>query len=300
MRISMKTLFSITCWLICTPAFTQIIADEALAHSSSNRHTGIYLLIISLFVLGINWFATKLAVKKGTKPDKDQYPGLWKFRLYSSLFLGLSVIASQVYEYWYHPLSLIVLILVILASTGYFVVLQYIRPSDRIYRSFTILKYAVFYVLLVGLCLLFLLTKPEIASSGLSIWITLGVFVLSGFWVIPNLIIHRKWKQLKRNTPVPEETGNTITKSCSLVSSLNGEESPSDDGRIVLFPDRLIFAAKDGTITPILFNSIQKVSIHKELSIVPAGLKITGFDGQTRYLLVGLPYFWKHKMEAQR
>ena len=98
---------------------------------------------------------------------------------------------------------------------------------------------------------------------------------------------------------MPEETGITITKSCSLVSSLNGEESPSDDGRILLFPDRLVFAAKDGSITPILFNSVQKVSVHKELRYIPAGLELTGFDGQTRFLLVELPYYWKHKIKAQ-
>jgi hypothetical protein len=295
----MKALFSIACLLICSPAFTQIFGAETSAHSSSNRHTGIYLLIISLLVLGINWLVTKLTVKKGTKSDKDQYPGLWNFRKYSGIFLLLTVLVSQIYEYWYHPLILIVLILVVLATLAYFVVVQYIRPSDRMYRSFNFLAALVFYVLLVGLCLLSLLTKPEIASSGLSIFIALGTFVLSGFWIIGYLVMHRKWLKLKRDTPVPEETGNTITKSCSLVSSLHREESPSDDGRILLFADRLIFAGKDGTITPIPFNSIEKVSIHKELRIVPAGLELTGFDGQTRYLLVQLPYFWKHKMEAK-
>ena len=295
----MKPLFSIACWLISSQAFTQNIAAEAHAHSSSNRHTGIYLLIISLFVFGINWLVTRFTVKKGMKPEKDQYPGLWNFRKYSGIFLLLTALASQVYDYWYHPLSLIVFILVILASICYFILLQYIRPSDRMYRNFSFLATAAFYVLLVGSVLFFLLTNPDIASSGVTGWITLGVFFLSVFSIIPYLIMHRRWKQLKRDTPVPEETSITITKPCSLVSSLNGEESPSDDGRILLIPDRLIFAAKDGTITPILFNSVQKVNIHKELRYIPAGLELTGFDGQTRFLLVELPYYWKHKIKAQ-
>lgn len=298
MTISMKTLFSIACWLIFSQAFTQNIADEALAHSSSNRHTGIYLLVISLVVIGINLLVTRLIVKKGTKSDKDQYPGLWKFRKYSVIFLWLTIIVSQVYQYWYQPHDFVFLVLFAISMGLILLISQYFRLPDWIFRHRLLYSYILFLVLLLAIVIAAISSitadLPEILT-----WVIPLFLILSAYFVVIFIIQQRKWKRLKLATPYPDELKDTISAQGGLISSVEEEANHRNEGRILLFPDQLIFVTEDGTVTPVLFNSVKKVNIHKKFRFIPVGLELTGFDGQTRFLMVGLPYYWKHKMEAK-
>lgn len=294
----MKVLFSITCWLIFSQAFTQNIADEALAHSSSNRRTGIYLLVIFLIVTGINLLVTRLTVKKGAKPDKINNPGLWNFRKYSAIFLWLAIIVSQVYQYWYQPHDLVVLVLFIISMGLMLLVSQYFRIPDWVFRHRSLYTYILFLVLTLGIVIAAISSitadLPDILG-----WIIPIFVILCAYFVAVLIIQQRKWNRFKLDTPYPGEKKDTISAHGAVTNSVGKEANHRNEGRILLFPDQLIFVAEDGTVTPILFNSIQKVSVHKKFRFIPAGLELIGFDGQTRLLMVGLPYYWKHKMEAK-
>jgi hypothetical protein len=176
---------------------------------------------------------------------------------------------------------------------------QYLRPPDWMYRHHRLYLSVFFLLLTLGITWAVISTLPAVTLAGLAGWILPAAAILALYFGVVLVVQNKKWKRIKQLTPCPDEEAGTISSEAGLIYSADEEDSTSNSGRILLFHDRLIFVTKDGTNTPIIFNAIRHIRIHRIWLIVPVGLEITDSSGHSLLLLVEMPYFWRNRIMAK-
>jgi len=183
----------------------------------------------------------------------------------------------------------IVIFLVIIAS-------QHLVLPDWLYRR----KYILLNLVLMVLCVVFFSVMIEKANhfdfGQLMIWTlpVVGVFMVYTIFMVRRET--KRQNELKGETPFNEETRSTICSEAGLVHSRDELSSHRNEGRVLLFHNRLVFVARDGTISTIPFTSIRNIRIHREWKVVPVGLKLTDYQNNVHYLAVPYPYYWRSKI----
>ncbi|MDD4646522.1 MAG: hypothetical protein PHY99_11105, partial [Bacteroidales bacterium] len=271
--------------------------NRAIFRAYAPRHyAGVFITGLVFLVIGIKWLIKQMKHKNGITTQETTSPRRQKNQKIKLLALLLIIIAFSIYKHWFEPGIFIIMIAIALAIAIPCLLFMHLRLPDWMYRYRLLLGKVVYLLFLIGLLLSFSLAFnkadiPAFLAGGAILLLFLSLLAIWSYSVQK-----KKWDQLKISTPYPEEKEDSISTSGGLICSVDEQSDESNEGRIVLMHNRLIFAAKDGTLTTIMFHSIRNIRIHRELLVIPVGLELTDYSNQKRYLVVGLPYYWKSKI----
>lgn len=254
------------------------------------------LIILLIFVIGK--LIRGIQEKKGIQPEHLNTARFHKLRKATGQIVSAVIIASMFFNLISDPDAFLLIVLVVITLGLAMLGIQHLSFPDWVYRHHFLYLNLVFVLSCMGMTFWIFSKIPDGDLSGMTAWMIGMVPIMSIYLTFALLVHRRKWKRLRALTPCDGEQHDSLTASAGLMNSEEDEMNDTAEGRIVLFPDRIVFLAKDGSSTPILFNKVQKISVYREWRIVPAGLVLTDISNGVSYLEVEMPYFWKDKMKA--
>jgi hypothetical protein len=259
---------------------------------------GVLLSILTIIVLAISWFLRKGKRKRGWVPNMTRQTGPPAIIKYTVYGIAILTLVHSFFRYALDPGLITTVSWAALALILVLIVSQHLVLPDWLFRYNRFLPQIWVLMIGAGFGLGFFLSLREInpESSDIAGWLV-PIFVMVLFYFL--VVIQKEWKaqqKLVHEIPCPDEKKTTVSAAAGLVESKDNLSGHKNEGRLLLFHNRLVFVAIDGTLTTLPFTSIRNISVHKEWLVVPVGLRLTDYENQTRYLVVSYPYYWKSKV----